>query len=218
MNKYEVFLSRQKEIIKKAENLTCITRATILQEEIIIALDSVLKIIETQKQESIDNKNEDDANAFLSIQCALNALKANIKTFVLIKNGFPDQAWDSLISAQDYAVSAILAHPINAHLENEYCPHLEVLEKILFPPQNFMSISITTQEEICSICNKEYSECEHVSGIAYMGKFCQIIITKIKKINECSIVDNPADKKCRITHQHINGKRVNIISLLDEPD
>lgn len=72
MNKYEAFLSEQKETIDRAENLTCITRATILQDAMILTLDALLGDVETLKKIAIDNQNEDEANAFLSIRCALN--------------------------------------------------------------------------------------------------------------------------------------------------
>ena len=51
----------------------------------------------------------------------------------------------------------------------------------------------------CSICNQEYGICDHLSGKPYMGKLCCMMITKIKEMTELSLVDNPGDKRCRIT-------------------
>ena len=50
----------------------------------------------------------------------------------------------------------------------------------------------------CSICRKEYSECDHITGKSYMGKMCARIIKEFKELRDVSVVYEPADKRCRI--------------------
>ena len=53
------------------------------------------------------------------------------------------------------------------------------------------------EEAKCSICGKNYDECEHIVGKTYMGEMWYRIITK-SELKEISIVENPINKKTRL--------------------
>jgi len=77
-----------------------------------------------------------------------------------------------------------------------YANKLHLIEKLIFPPQVFFSPGFVAEESKCSICGKNYEECEHVVGRAYMGRMCCRIITK-GCIREISIVSSPGNKRAR---------------------
>ena len=56
----------------------------------------------------------------------------------------------------------------------------------------------------CSICGKEYGECNHVRGKAYMGKFCSRIL-KDFEAKDVSFVNEPASKRHRVIAFTDNG-------------
>lgn len=142
-------------------------------------------------------------------------LSCNIKMWILLKEEKPDQAWDELINAQSNAISALKAHSVSSHLER-YSQLLHTIEKIVFPPQVFTSTGLTVKEEECSICGESYEDCDHIAGKAYLGSFCSIIVKDIQ-LNEASIVNEPADKRCRITHFDVKEGRRNRMTWDIEP-
>ena len=89
------------------------------------------------------------------------------------------------------------AHDV-ANDSTDYIEHLHDLERVLFPPQIFLGAGMIVEGSTCSICGKEYGECEHIKGKAYMGKICGRRITKIKEFREISIVEIPGNKHCRL--------------------
>lgn len=77
-----------------------------------------------------------------------------------------------------------------------------MVEKFVFPPQTFNSPGLYVETFLCSICGEDYSECEHIAGEPYWGFFCQRVVDNIVGTREVSIVENPEDKKARMT-EHI---------------
>jgi hypothetical protein len=109
------------------------------------------------------------------------------------------------IEAQSNARTALQAHHIAKDLNLEkYTEKLYLLEKLLFPPQMFLSLGLIIKESKCSICGKEYGECKHIVGKAYMGQMCNRIITK-SEVKEVSVVEEPANKHARILTVTDNG-------------
>lgn len=64
-------------------------------------------------------------------------------------------------------------------------------------PGYYFSTEIIAKKEICNICNLDYRSCEHISGNIYEGIICT---TKRQdfQLKSVSIVENPADPRCRI--------------------
>ena len=50
----------------------------------------------------------------------------------------------------------------------------------------------------CSICGKEYGDCNHIRGKAYMGRFCSRILKDVE-VEEVSFTNEPANKHCLVT-------------------
>lgn len=64
-------------------------------------------------------------------------------------------------------------------------------------PGYYFSTEILAKKEMCNICNSDYRSCEHISGNIYEGVICA---TKPQnfQLKSVSIVENPADPRCRI--------------------
>jgi len=71
-------------------------------------------------------------------------------------------------------------------------------EKLLFPLQQFVSVSHYFGCAECTICDKVYGECEHVAGRLYMGQLCVKRFRDISGANHIAFVDHPRDKGFRL--------------------
>ena len=196
------FVEEFNQVVQKSENFLCITRCSALQRQALENLKSTEAMIETAKGEAIADNDEDLANLLLGFQCVVVALSNELEMWLLLKDEEPDAAWDKLVAAQMSSVDAARAHSDFSHLtrNNE---RLEVIEKIVFPPQMFVSTCMIVQSQVCSICEQEYEECSHLIGHPYMGELCYVI-AKDLSVDHVAIVECPADKRCRITGKTTN--------------
>ncbi len=185
------------EIATDCQKFCFMTRAKELQEEACNRLDELYNEAHALKLDLIYQKDEDAANAMLSFENTMTALRDELKMWIALKEDDPGSAWDYLVNAQRDARTALQVHTVGEHLIG-YIQHLDILEHVLFPSQMFMSVGIIVTEAICSICGEEYGECDHIKGKAYMGEQCVRIINEVAQLEEVSIVDNPANKHCRI--------------------
>lgn len=174
-----------------------ITRAKELQIEALNKLNNLKKRASLLKQKVISQADEDSANAMLSFEEMIIALMSELRMWLALKDDDPDAAWNHLITAQYAARTAIQAHSVANHLEG-YINHLHTLEVVLFPPQGFFSPGMIVEKSKCSICGKEYGECDHIVGKPYMGEMCSRIIEEVKELQEISLVTEPANKRARI--------------------
>ena len=141
-------------------------------------------------------EDEEAANAMLSYIYAIQSVALELKMWVALKDDQAVDAWGHLVEAQNCARWAGQAYPGALDVDN-VVRHLDVLERVLFPPQLFSSPAMLIRSSECSICGEDYAECPHVVGRAYMGEPCCQIIHKAE-LDEVSIVENPANKHCRI--------------------
>ena len=197
------FLTEFNEAVKEAEVFLSIARATELQQIALEALEQLIPKIAEEKIHAVKVKNEDYANMLLGCECVAAALIAELKMWIFLKQEEPDEAWDQLVLAQNAAAAAARTHDGFNHLAS-YNQRLEAIEQIVFPPQVFLSVGAITKRQECSICEGEYEDCDHLIGKPYMGQFCSIIIREAE-LKEASIVEKPADKRCRITHFGVEG-------------
>lgn len=102
-----------------------------------------------------------------------------------------------------------------AHL-SEHNKKLEAIEELVFPPQVFISSGMIVGKQECSICGAEYGDCNHLVGKPYMGRFCYII-AKDLSLDHVSIVEHPADKRCRVQHFDVEGGTRNRMTWKIEP-
>ena len=130
----------------------------------------------------------------IKLENLIDAMINELKMWIALKEDKPNEDWDFLINAQSSVRTAAQVHEIAINLNaEEYANRLHLIEKLLFSPQIFFSPSFVIKKAECSICGKEYGECEHVVGKAYMEKMCYKIIKEFE-IREISIVEDPADK------------------------
>lgn len=189
--------------VKEVEVFLSITRAKELQESSIKTIEKTLKDIANEKQEAIASCDESYANLLLGCECIGGALIAELQMWLLLKDEKPDAAWDRLIDAQIYTIEALRAHEGFSHLGRHF-QRLEAIEKLVFPPQVFLSSGIIIKRQECSICGLDYDECEHIVWKPYMGKFCSIIAREFE-LDHVAIVKDPADKRCRALGFSVDG-------------
>lgn len=146
--------------------------------------------------ESQKNGYEDTSNRLRALLCQLDALVAELQMYLHLKDDNMSAAWDSLISAQDGMLWAMRAHPVFCEGLKGHASRLDAIERILFPRQVFFSTGMIVKASECSICGKEYRDCEHIKGRIYNGEFCTRGI-KDCELQEVSVVEDPADKRCR---------------------
>lgn len=163
-----------------------------------------------KKHYPINQRHEYDLDTILFMQSMLGALKSFFNVLIFIKLEVNFKAWSSLVDARDYikvAESYIDKYPQSKH---ETKPGVEILlakhqlwEKSFFP-ENFVFTSSGLKETIgdCSICCNKFTECEHIEGYIYHGKYCQRINRRIIEANHVAIVDVPRDRRCIITSRH----------------
>jgi hypothetical protein len=171
------------------------TRAKELQAEARDRLKTFEPKTQALKQKAITIEYEDAANAMLCFEELISAFVNELSMWIALKDDDPGIAWDCLVNAQTAIRSAMQAHAIANNME-EYAEHLSILEHVLFPPQMFLSPGMIIREARCSICQKEYGECDHVIGRPYMGQICVREIVEAD-IEEASLVEKPANKKAR---------------------
>lgn len=186
---------------------------TILKKQIQSLTSLIYEITET-KNEFITQQNEDEANKWLSIEDMSLAILDGLKLFLKLKQNDHDSAWIHLIDAQNHAYSSTV-YELSGNIQKHCISHFHNIEYVLFPPQTFLSTSIVVSKSECSICHKEYSGCEHIGGESYMGKHCVEIYIDLERLDSVSIVDNPANKKCRITSYGVSPT-INKMTLLDK--
>jgi hypothetical protein len=205
------FLDYFDETTKDCQKFSSFVRGKEFQVDAFNTLKNLKEVVIEKKQNAIKNKNEFEANLFLSLEHMVLALLHELKMIINLKEDFPNEAWDNLINAQSSLRTALQAHPQNINLES-YVQKLYGYEKLLFPQQLFFSTGLVAIYSSCSVCGKEYGECEHLLGKAYMGKICCEIVEK-SDLKEVSIVDTPANKRCRAYSFDYSGKKVDAMTF-----
>jgi len=182
--------------IREAEDFRCLARSSRLQLEQCFALDLLLYNATKVKRDAIQRGEEDTANLFLGFECVIGAVRSELMMWILLKRETPNEAWDRLVAAQMACLHATRAHKGFVHCEQRL-RDLEQIESHIFPPQVFLSAGFVSDRLDCSICDQRYSKCEHLRGRPYMGNFCEVI-HRNPRGDHVAIVENPADKRCRV--------------------
>lgn len=208
-------LGRFNEIVGECQVFLFITRDSDLQKQACNKLEDALVEIAAQKASVIAIGDEESANVLLGCECVANALIAEITMWLLLKNERPDEAWERLVAAQGHLSNAIRAHEGFAHLD-PYIERLDAIEHFVFPPQIFLSSGMIVKSQICSICERDYEDCGHIKGRAYMGQFCVVRLIP-SAVDHVAVVDNPANKRCRILKFTAEGGNRNRMTWRVEP-
>lgn len=193
-----------------------ITRNSDLQRKASADLEEMLSSVTQEKAEAIAERDEQFANVLLGCEALIRACNAELKMYLLLKEDKPDEAWSQLVVAQDGHRAAMRADEGFADVGRQI-QRLQGIEKLLFPPQQFLSTGWIVKGEVCSICGSDYEDCEHIKGRPYMGQFCTVQLDPLE-VDHVSLVDEPASKHCRVTHIGPSGNRTNCLTLVVEQE
>jgi hypothetical protein len=200
-------------VTKRLQTMAFITRDATLQEEALEDSSSLNERLGCHKAMAVQSQDEQSANEVLLMELLLEGVTSQVRMWLALKRHAPEEAWGHLVDAQGSCLSAISVRrqlsngPDPARLDNLQA-WLETIEATVFPPQAFLSIGGRAHQRECSICGLDYDECGHIRGRAYWGQLCHTIIREMA-VDEVSIVLNPANKRCRVTHFSEHGRRRN---------
>jgi len=215
MNYPHEIIAAYNTLLAEIEPLLFIVRDSGLQRAGIEALDAFTSRVDQSRLSAILEKDEEQANLLLGFRSAARALAGELSMHILLKEDRPEAAWNALIGAQGELGAAARAHPSFNHLGPK-AGHLRELETRFFPPQVFLSAGAIVREQQCSICNGDYEKCDHIAGRPYMGRFCTIVLKKVS-LNHVAVVDDPADRLCRVTAFKVPGGTRNRMTWVVTP-
>ena len=207
----EGFFAHFNSVIHEVQKYKIFVRGREFHVASITTLQKLIAECSRKKVEAIKSVEEESANCFLAMEFTAHAFVGEFKLYLALKDDQPDLAWDHLIDAQCLAAKAMKAHQIADQLK-EYVTHLRDLETILFPEPTFLSAGLIIERSECNICGQEYGECTHIIGRPYLGKLCERIRRKFKA-TEISVVENPADRHCRVQYFAEGQSWYNVCSL-----
>lgn len=219
MNEHQVrFVQEMNEAIRECERFLFVTRCSDLQRA---ALDTICEKsteLAQAKVQAIEQDDEGYANILLGLQCVTAALISELRMYMALKAEDPDSAWNHLIEAQGALAGAVWVDEGFKQCRIRL-KKLHVFEKLVFPSQVFMSVGTVVKSVKCSICDGNYDRCDHLAGFPYMGEFCCTIVTSAD-LDHLAIVDQPADKRCRIMTVSSKGEQRNCMTLrvIGKPD
>lgn len=208
----DLFINEYNAVLQKAQSIAIFVRGVEIQEKQIDILSEFIGEIHRQKGYAIGELNEKKANLILCFELCATAVRNELAMLVSLKKDEPDFAWQSLIDAQHQISLVMRNHPFDGGYLNGYAYRLHMYEKSLFPQMYFASRGCTVSNSECSICGEGIEDCDHIKGYAYMGEICCEIINEIKSLDEISLVENPADKSCRILSFEENGKSIDVFT------
>jgi len=187
-----------------------LTRDSSFQKEGIAKASEFYNKLDAHKRQAKVERDEDSTNAILCLECMAVGVEHELRMWLKLKDKEYDQGWNELITAQQALEAAIRAHEIGGKMRL-ILHRLVGLERLLFPPHVFSSAGFIVRSAKCSICGGEYDDCDHIAGRVYWGEFCSMVVERAD-LKEISIVDNPADKRCRTTSVQIDGTMRNLMT------
>ncbi|MBE7638704.1 hypothetical protein GUB10_00015 [Salegentibacter sp. BLCTC] len=203
------------EVIEKSQNLAIFVRDIELQKKEIDKLDNFCEKAESLKTKNLENYSEPELNLILCLIISAETIKLELSFLISLKNNEMEAAWASLVTAQNNISIVARNHPTNGEYLNGYIQRLDLYEKLLFPKMMFASVGGIFRETKCSICKKDYEDCEHMKGKMYKGQLCVREIHKMD-LEEVSVVENPANKLCRHLTIKYDGKEVDLMTLKEK--
>jgi hypothetical protein len=212
----EEFINGFNAAIKERCVYRYITRDSDLQRAACAESEEMLALVSEEKAKAIADADEHFSNVLLGCESLTKAIIAEIKMWLLLKEDKPDAAWSQLVIAQNGFENALKANEGFSEAARQL-RRLHSIETLAFPPQTFLSTGWIVKNEICSICESDYEDCEHVKGRPYMGQFCYVRLIP-QEIDHVSIVDSPASKHCRVLTMGVKGGKRNVMTWLIEPD
>ncbi len=205
------FVRRVNETIRECERFLFITRCSDLQRRALDAINRDSEDVSKIKVRAIEKGDELYANVLLGMECVTVAIASELRMYLALKAQDPDAAWDHLVDAQNALAAASRVDEGFKHCRIRW-EKLRAFENVVFPFQMFMSVGTIVKKIECSICGGDYDECEHLIGLPYMGKLCGSIVTSAD-LDHIAIVEEPADKRCRVMTFRSGGVERNGMTL-----
>lgn len=200
------------EAMLKAQKKAIFAVGIEIQKEEIKNLDSYLRKLSTAKKEFSEQNYENDANLAYCLLTLAEIIQLELKMLVSLKEDRMAEAWDILITCEYNLGTVIRNYPFDQdHLHN-YLNRLNDYQKTLFPKMMFHSYGGIVKKSHCSICKLDYGNCDHFKGKLYNGELCCRNITEVD-MHEMSIVENPADKRCRTISIETDGEKIDFLTL-----
>ena len=195
----EAWLKRFNKRISHALSYSFPTRKIELQHQAAEELNRYLELLDKKRRKLRDENDSDAANLFLGLMCYAESVITLLNMWMAIRTDEPTLAWENLVDSQSSVRAAMRAHEICHHHLGGFVDHLLVVERIVFPDQQFVSPSFVVSKSSCSICDDDMYKCNHIPGFAYNGEFCVERVENISAADHVALVDHPEDKKRRIT-------------------
>lgn len=203
------------EMAATAQKKAFITVGLEIQKEEIKTLKTYRSDLLDLKRKYVESGLENEANLVFCIEQSLQSVEYELQMLVDIKEDRMSEAWSNLVNAQVTYGTVVRNCPFERESTVGFIARLEEYEKLLFPPMFFSSIGGIIKKSHCSICNENYSNCNHIKGKLYNGELCVRVITEME-IEEVSLVEEPASKHCRALTTTYNGKTVDRLTLREE--
>jgi len=218
----KIFLENPNLLIKELNEMAAISQGKAfitvgieIQKQEIETIKNYRAELNELKRDFVTRNLENEANLIYCIDNSLLAIQYELQMLVNIKEDKMSEAWGNLVNAQVIYGTVIKNYPFELQSENGYIERLESYEKLLFPNLYFQSVGGIIKKSHCSICEQNYNKCDHIKGKLYNGEICCCVITEMD-LEEVSLVENPANKHCRVLTIEQNGKKIDIMTLREE--
>jgi hypothetical protein len=203
-------------LVVDLDPLLYLARDKNLQIDMIPRLQAMAERMDAGRLEEAKNKNCEAANILLGLRSLARALIHELKCYIALKDNDPNEAWDRLVDAELGLATAMRAHPSFDYLKAKGA-HLRMLEDAFFPPQSFLSAGLIVGRQECSICRGDYAECGHVAMRPYCGEMCYVVLQRCVP-DHVALVDDPANRHCRVVAFSVPGGRRNKMSWVVTPN
>jgi len=195
------------DFIDSCQKFNYLTRSESIQREKIKECEEYIRVVKSYKSQAITDKNEDASGFLFHMQCMLNAMRSSLIVWVNVKGEKYNEAWNSLIDAQEYVEVALKIEEYDGVINMRF--HLDSMENAIFPGWKlYNSPGHTETIGKCSICGKIFSKCDHIEDHIYMGRLCRRVDRKIIDVYHSALVENPKDRRCIITKHSGDGGRM----------
>lgn len=201
-------------LLEHATSLCYVSCKSSLQDECCTNLENFVRSGSRELRLKLNELgDEEGVKKLIVLEAQLTAIYHELICLLLLKSNEAEAAWDQLVLAQECVK---VVGRFFGSAEGQF-DRLRVLERLLFPPQSFMSVGIIVQESECNVCKGDYEICDHVAGEIYGAEVCRRTITKAD-LKETSFLghNEPKDRRCRVTHLSRNGVKTNLMTLETE--
>ncbi len=185
-----------------------------LQSDAINTLNDLAGKVNVFRQSAAEKLDEFAANTAFVCARYIGGVGRFLEMWLRFKSDEMNTAWNCLVDAQS-EVNCALRFCDDGTLRY-LAQSLQNAEGLLFPPQQFVSSSLSYTSSVCTICDGVYGECGHVAGRLYLGVMCSERLNNGVQLGHLALVDSPADKGCRVTefqngvHMHCSLTRLPI--------